>query len=151
MVDATIDAGSDYDFLFVPGADSALVYGQDPALQDWLRQTATKAERVMGVCIGTILLRMCGLLDGRKATTNKLDFNDTVPLARSVDWVKQARWVRDGKYYTSSGLSAGIDMAFAVIAYLYGQAVAEEFAIGCEYEWHQDANRDPFAKLAGLV
>jgi hypothetical protein len=50
---------------------------------------------------------------------------------------RQARWVVDGKFYTSSGVSAGMDKA-------------EKIARGCEYEWHKDTNWDPFAKSAGL-
>jgi transcriptional regulator GlxA family with amidase domain len=47
---------------------------------------------------------------------------------------------------TSSGVSAGIDMALAVIAHLYGQDRAEQIAAWTEYEWHQDAAWDPFVK-----
>ena len=151
VIDKTLDEKDDYDLLFVPGGDAALAEGKDPALLDWLARASANAERVMGVCTGTILLGMAGVLDGRKATTNKMDFLDTIHHAPNVEWVKVARWVRDGKFYTSSGVSAGMDMALAVMADLYGMEVAERLALGCEYEWHKDAGRDPFAKLAGLV
>ena len=62
-----------------------------------------------------------------------------------VDWIKKARWVEDADIFTSSGVSAGMDMALAVIAKLHGQAKAEEVAMWAEYEWHQDAGYDPFA------
>ena len=117
----------------------------------WIKETSANAERVMAVCTGTVMLGMTGVLDGRKATTNKLDFTKTVPLAPSVKWVKQARWVQDGKFYTSSGVSAGMDMALAVMADLFGMALADRIALGCEYEWQKDPTRDPFAKSAGLV
>ena len=105
----------------------------------------------MAVCTGTVLLGMAGVLDGRRATTNKMDFTSTIHLAPKVDWVKEARWVEDGKFFTSSGVSAGMDMALAVMADLFGLEMAERLALGCEYEWHQDSTRDPFAKRAGLV
>lgn len=151
VVDRTIFEKNDYDLLFIPGGDSALVEGKDEELLQWIREASANAERVMAVCTGTILLGMTGVLDGRKATTNKLDFNDTVHLAPNVDWVKEARWVEDGKFFTSSGVSAGMDMALAVMADLFGMELADRLALGCEYEWHKDASRDPFAKLAGLV
>ncbi len=150
-IDKTIAEKNDYDVLFIPGGDSALIEAQDQELMDWIRVASANAERVMAVCTGTVLLGMTGVLDGRKATTNKLDFTKTVPLAPHVDWVKEARWVEDGKFFTSSGVSAGMDMALAVMADLFGMALADKIALSCEYEWHKDASRDPFAKLAGLI
>ncbi len=142
---------NDYDLLFIPGGDAALEEGKDEEILQWIGDTSSNAEKVMAVCTGTILLGMTGVLDGRKATTNKLDFTKTIHHAPKVEWVKQARWVEDGKFFTSSGVSAGMDMALAVLADLYGLKVAEEMAISCEYTWHKDASHDPFAKMAGLV
>ncbi len=151
VADRTISEKNDYDLLFIPGGDSALIESKDEDLMQWIRETSANAERVMAVCTGTVLLGMTGVLDGRKATTNKLDFANTVHLAPRVEWVKEARWVEDGKFFTSSGVSAGMDMALAVMADLFGVETAEKIATGCEYEWHKDANRDPFAKSAGLI
>ena len=128
-----------------------MAVAEDTEMMQWIRDTSTNAERVMAVCTGTVLLGMTGVLDGRKATTNKLDFTRTVPFAPNVDWVKEARWVQDGKFFTSSGVSAGIDMSLAVMADLFGMEMADRLALTCEYEWHKDAGRDPFATLAGLV
>jgi putative intracellular protease/amidase len=142
---------TDYDILFIPGGDAALIEGKDPDLLDWIRQVSAQAEQVLAVCTGTVLLGMSGVLDGRRATTNKRDFTATVHLAPGVTWVKEARWVQDGKFFTSSGVSAGMDMALAAMADMFGMDMAERLALGCEYEWHRDAGRDPFAKRAGLV
>ena len=70
-------------------------------------------------------------------------------LAPQVNWVKEARWVEDGKYFTSSGVSAGIDMALGMIARFYGIDRAEETARGCEYIWNKNSGQDPFAKIRG--
>lgn len=150
-VDKTISEKRDYDLLFIPGGDSALIAARDEELMQWIRDVSANAERVMAVCTGTVLLGMTGVLDGRRATTNKLDFTETVHLAPGVEWVKKARWVEDGKFFTSSGVSAGMDMALAVAASLFGMEEAEEMAVGCEYTWHKDADRDPFAASAGLI
>lgn len=151
VVDKTLSEKNDYDLLFIPGGNSALGEAEDEELMVWIREASANAERVMAVCTGTVLLGMTGVLDGRKATTNKLDFTKTVPLAPNVDWVKEARWVEDGKFFTSSGVSAGMDMALAVMADLFGMEMADKIAMGCEYEWHKDANRDSFARSAGLI
>ncbi|WP_420861572.1 DJ-1/PfpI family protein [Algirhabdus cladophorae] len=151
LPDATIDDADDYDLILIPGGDSALNLLNNAPLLDWIKRASHNAERVMAVCTGTILLAASGVLEDRRATTNKMDFTATVPLVPKVDWIKQARWVKDDKFYTSSGVSAGMDMALAVMADLYGDALAERLALTCEYEWHKDANRDPFARLAGLI
>lgn len=151
MIDKTIAEKNDYDLLLIPGGDSALEAAKDEELMRWIREACANAERVMAVCTGTVLLGMTGALDGRKATTNKLDFTKTVPLAPNVDWVKKARWVEDGKFFTSSGVSAGMDMALAVMANLHGVEMAEKIALCCEYEWQKDPHIDPFARLAGLI
>ena len=149
--DTSISERTDYDLLFIPGGDAAIEVGRDTDMVEWIKEVSTKAELVMTVCTGSILLGMTGVLDRHKATTNKMDFTKTVPLAPNVLWVKEARWVEDGKFFTSSGVSAGIDMALAAMAHLFGMELADRLALGSEYEWRKDATRDPFAKLAGLV
>lgn len=151
VVDKVLSETSEYDLVFIPGGDSALVAAGDEDLLAWIRAASANADCVMAVCTGTVLLGMTGLLDGRRATTNKLDFTDTVHLAPHVEWVKKARWVQDGKFFTSSGVSAGMDMALAVAADLFGMERAKEMAEECEYIWNNDADRDPFAQSAGLI
>lgn len=151
LPDTTISERTAYDLLLIPGGDAALEECTNAEMLQWIRDVAKNAERVMAVCTGTIVLGMTGLLDGRRATTNKQDFTATIHHAPKVDWVKEARWVEDGKFFTSSGVSAGMDMALAALAGLYGEEKAEETAVGTEYSWHRDPHTDPFAKLAGLV
>jgi len=96
MIDRKISGTTTYDLLFIPGGNSALTAARDSALMDWIRQTSATAERVMAVCTGTVLLGMTRVLDGRDATTNKMDFTETVPLAPSVNWIRKARRFVDG-------------------------------------------------------
>ncbi|MEM8795051.1 MAG: DJ-1/PfpI family protein [Pseudomonadota bacterium] len=149
--DATIHENRKYDLLLIPGGDSAIEAGRRSAAVDWIRAVADEAELVMTVCTGSILLAMTGKLDGKRATTNKQDFIDTIPLGPSVEWVRQARWVHDGKFLTSSGVSAGMDMSLAAAAHLFGEGAADRMAEGTEYEWHKDPDWDPFAERCGLI
>lgn len=149
--DKTIQDDTVYDLLLIPGGDSALDVAKSGPATDWIVKTASSAELVMTVCTGSILLAMTGMLDGKRATTNKLDFKATVPLGPKVEWVPQARWVEDGKFFTSSGVSAGMDMALAGVSRLFGKEEAEAMAEESEYEWHDDADWDPFAGRAGLI
>jgi transcriptional regulator GlxA family with amidase domain len=139
------------DLLLVPGGIGTREQVSNPLLLDWLKARAEKAEVVTTVCTGTAILARTGLLDGRRATTNKRAFKWVITNGEKVNWIREARWVEDGKFATSSGVSAGIDMALAVMARLYGAEAAEKIAIAMEYDWHRDANWDPFAKIHGLV
>ena len=112
-----------------------------------LRKRAGEAELTMSVCSGSALLAKAGLLDGRRATSNKLFFQVARSQSERVNWVTAARWVEDGPFATSSGVSAGTDMALAVIAKLWGRERAQLVADMTEYEWQTDASRDPFTKF----
>jgi transcriptional regulator GlxA family with amidase domain len=59
--------------------------------------------------------------------------------------VKQARWVVDGHFYTSSGVSTGMDMTLGFISDLHGDTIARNVADSIEYIWNADRNLDPFA------
>jgi transcriptional regulator GlxA family with amidase domain len=139
------------DLLLIPGGMGTRAEVENPVMLDWLRRRVPETEITMSVCSGSGLLARAGLLDGRRATTNKMFFNEIAAQGPRVEWIKEARWVEDGKFATSSGVSAGIDMALAVIAKLVGQQVSDNLAISAEYDWHRDAGWDPFAKVHGLV
>ena len=62
-----------------------------------------------------------------------------------MTWAKSARWVEDGKYVTSSGVSAGTDMALGLLARIYGAERARKLAHTLEYQWSEDPTNDPFA------
>ena len=139
------------DLLLVPGGIGTRTEVDNPVMLEWLAQRVRTAEIAMTVCTGTALFARAGVLDGRRATTNKRNFTWVAQQGPRVNWIKEARWVDDGKFVTSSGVSAGIDMALAVIARLAGQDVSQNLAVATEYEWHQDPSWDPFAKIHGLV
>jgi len=139
------------DLLLVPGGFGTRTEAENPELLAFLRERAPVADVTMSVCTGSALLAAAGLLDGRRATTNKMFFGEVADATPKVDWVREARWVEDDRYVTSSGVSAGIDMALAVIAGLYGEKTSEDLALATEYDWHRDATWDPFARAHGLV
>ena len=139
------------DAMLVPGGIGTRRGAGNAALLEWLRRRAAEAEIVTSVCTGSALLARAGLLDGRRATSNKLAFKWVTEQGPAVEWVRQARWVEDGRFVTSSGVSAGIDMTLAMIARLVDAKTAEQVAIRMEYEWHRDPSWDPFAKIHGLA
>jgi len=141
----------DIDVLLVPGGIGTRRQVSDDAMLAFLRRRAPSARIVGSVCTGAALLARAGLLDGKRATGNKAVFPWIVSQGPAVHWVPEARWVEDGTFWTSSGVSAGIDMALAIVSRLHGPEVAEAIATGMEYEWHRDPAWDPFARVHGLV
>jgi transcriptional regulator GlxA family with amidase domain len=134
------------DIIMVPGGFGTIQQLQNETLLSWLRERAPRARFTTSVCSGSAILAKAGLLDDRKATSNKQLFSFIAAQGPDVEWVKSARWVEDGAILTSSGVSAGIDMALALIAKLFGAEVATAIANGTEYEWHRDPDQDPFTQ-----
>lgn len=149
----------DYTFQNVPRLDIVMIPGGGGTRREvnnigFITAFKTLAEatpNVASICTGAAVLAKTGLLDGLKATTNKKAFKWATSQRTQVNWVAEARWVEDGKYFTSSGISAGMDMALALIAKLFGKDQAIRIANGAEYEWKENPDHDPFAKLNGLV
>jgi transcriptional regulator GlxA family with amidase domain len=139
------------DILLVPGGMGTRREVNNPALVEWIARQARAAETTTSVCTGAALLARAGVLDGRRATSNKRSFGWVAEQGPKVEWVRQARWVDDGTVVTSSGVSAGIDMALHLIGRIAGPAARDEIATRMEYEWQSDAAHDPFAKVWGLV
>lgn len=133
------------DILFIPGGMGARIKVGNKKFIDKLRSLAEQSQYVLTVCTGSALLAKTGLLDGKKATSNKRSFEWAKTSSDKVDWIKQARWVVDGKYYTSSGISAGMDMALGFISDVKGYEAAREIAHRIEYNWQEDKDHDDFS------
>ena len=146
IADYGFDDAPPLDLILLPGGVGTFAALESTAMLDFLKARAPDARITASVCSGSALLAKAGLLDGRRATSNKMFFNLAATQSDKVDWQTEARWVDDGAFVTSSGVSAGIDMSLAIIARLFGMETAEQIAIGAEYTWHGDADVDPFAR-----
>ncbi len=128
----------------MPGGIGTFPELANEKLMAFLRDRSRGARITASVCTGSALLAKSGVLDGHRATSNKQVFSLATAQSDAVEWIEAARWVDDGAVVTSSGVSAGMDMALAIIARLFGIETAEAIAVGTEYTWHRDANVDPF-------
>lgn len=131
--------------LVVPGGQGTRRLINDNMFIDKLARAAFQSEYCLTICTGSALLAKTKLLNGRKATSNKRAFEWVQSVNSDVNWVSHARWVVDGKFYTSSGVSAGIDMALGFVADRLGLEQAEEAARGIEYSWNSNKDNDIFA------
>ena len=153
VADSTLKEATmqDLDVLLIPGGIGTRHEINNVALLEQLHKACANARFVASVCTGSALLAKTGILDGKRATTNKRAYHWVVAQSTMVNWVPEARWVVDGKFFTSSGVSAGMDMALALIGRLCGKETAHVVAQQAEYEWHYDPAWDPFAKINGLA
>ncbi len=101
--------------ILIPGGMGTRKHVYDVELIGAIKKLAVASKYCLTVCTGSALLAQTGLLDGKKATSNKHSLNWVKGFGKDVQWDETARYVQDGKYYTASGVSAGIDMALAFI------------------------------------
>lgn len=127
LAEVVTDPGG-IDTLVVAGGEGTRSALADDVLGDWLRDTAPRARRVAGVCTGAFLLARAGLLDGRRCTTH---WAWCEPLARAFPRLEvdpDPIFVRDGDVWTSAGVTAGMDLALALVADDLGPRRALEVA-----------------------
>lgn len=138
------ETAAEGDILMVPGGFGSRTIINDENFIKMLKKLAELSSHVLCVCTGSALLAKTGLLDGKTATSNKSSFDWVKGFGNNVDWKRQARWTSDGKYYTSAGVSAGIDMALGFVEDRYGKERAEKIAKAMEYHWNTDKDHDIF-------
>ncbi|MER5687747.1 GlxA family transcriptional regulator [Streptomyces sp. NPDC002205] len=108
--------------LLVPGGQGTRT--PDPALVDWLRVHAPRAERLVSVCTGALLLAEAGLLDGHRVTTHWVVAEHLARTYPAVEVDPDPIFVRDGKLATSAGVTAGIDLSLALVEEDFGRQIA---------------------------
>ena len=133
-----------FDVLLVPGGFAARELAHEGEFIAILGELARRHEYVIAVCTGSVLLAKTGLLDGMEATSNKLSWQCVTSEAPGVRWIRAARWCVSGKFYTGSGVSAGIDAALGFIADMHGLDEAQRIARTMEYVYNSDKNADLF-------
>ncbi|KAI9887788.1 MAG: hypothetical protein M1823_000429 [Watsoniomyces obsoletus] len=116
-----------------------------------IAESRSALQYILSVCTGAELSAKAGILDGKRATTNKAAWKSTIASGPKTNWIPQARWVEDGNVWTSSGISAGIDLTWAFIEEMYGRPTAERVTTYLEYERHEDPSWDPFAVVWNLA
>jgi len=121
------------DLLVVPGGFGTRALLKNAPVLAWVRTQAARAEIVMSVCTGALVLAQAGLLDGLSATTHHECFALLRRLAPRTEVVETERFVDNGKILTAAGISAGIDCSLHVVERLLGAAVAAKTACYMEY------------------
>lgn len=128
----------------IPGGQGTRKEVAHAQLLEEIKEIAAISKYVLTVCTGSALLARTGLLDNKNATSNKRAFTWATTNGTKVLWNKKARWTVDGKFYTSSGVSAGMDMALGFVRDRHGIELARKVALEIEYNWMEDSDNDTF-------
>jgi transcriptional regulator GlxA family with amidase domain len=144
-----------HDFETAPPLDVLLVSGglgrlhldelNDREAENFIASRINTTEYILSVCTGAGFLARAGVLEGLSATTNKAAFASESQLGENVTWIPSARWVHDGKVWTSSGVTAGMDMITAFLRHIYGDPKVNNAINNVEYVPHVDPTWDPFS------
>lgn len=131
--------------LVIPGGRGTRTLINDEQFINQLSTYAKEAKYCLSVCTGAALLAKAGVLNWKKATSNKKALEWVESTSHKTSWKKCARWVKDGNIYTSSGVSAGMDMALGFVSDICGKEKALQIADDIEYIWNKDMENDWFA------
>ena len=135
--------------LLVPGGHGTRALVDDSEFISKLKECVLASKFCLSVCTGSVLIARTGELDGLKATSNKRSLEWVKSCGEAVKWQECARWVRAGKFYTASGVAAGMDMALGFISDHFGKELAQKIANETEYKWQKSSKIDKFAKIYG--
>jgi transcriptional regulator GlxA family with amidase domain len=131
IADHGIDTAPYADIILVPGGLGTRREVDNPRLIDYIRSAGSRAEVATSVCTGAFMLERAGLLAGKRATTHWRSL-DRLRALGTVEVVEE-RWVDEGQVITSSGVSAGIDMALYLVGRLWGAETSRKVQKGIEY------------------
>jgi transcriptional regulator GlxA family with amidase domain len=120
----TLGRARGIDTLVIPGGSGLRREAANRAVSAWVRQRAPSVRRIASVCTGIYGLAATGLLDGRKVTTHWRFAADVAKRFPALRVERDAIFIRDGKFYTSAGVTAGIDLSLALIEEDHGPKVA---------------------------
>ncbi len=131
VADASLADMAHPDLVLVPGGPGQAALMEDGPVHEWLRAAHETSTWTTSVCTGSLILAAAGLLAGRKATSNWQALEE---LGRLGAEVVDERVVFDGRLVTAAGVTAGIDMALALVAKIAGEEVAQAIQLGIEYD-----------------
>ena len=132
-VDSSFNDVSSLDILVIPGgAGETFMQTQDTTTLNWIKKIDKTTKYTASVCTGSWILGATGLLKGKNVTSNWYRAEEVMKMYGAN--YTEGRWVQDGKYWTSAGVSAGIDMSLAIIDDLLGKKYTEAVMLDLEYD-----------------
>jgi len=148
--DTTIDQVDQLDILVIPGGFTGTVEAAyDPKILDWIRRIDKGSTYTAAVCTGVWVLGATGLLEGKRASTNWYREEEFLKKYKAIP--ANERYTQDGKYWTAAGVTAGMDMALAILNDNWGPKYTQGVMLDMEYDPHPPISGGTPEKTNGLV
>jgi transcriptional regulator GlxA family with amidase domain len=145
--DYTFDTMPDAHVFVIPGGFGTRREKHNQALLNFVRQRVEKAESVVSICSGALIIAKAGLLKGLNATSHQGALNELAEDEPQCAVYRKARVVDNGKIVVSAGILMGIDASLYTVAKHHGLVQAQETARYMEYDWmHQEVDGDKIVK-----
>lgn len=145
----TFETAPELDVLIIAGGPGWRNPTLDATL-DYIARTAPKVKQVLTICTGSALAARAGIMNGRNATTNKTSWPNAIKAGPNTTWIADARWVEDNSkspsIWSSSGVTAGLDLILHWIEQAYSEKNATFIANILEHQRITDPSFDPFAR-----
>ncbi|MEY2539547.1 MAG: hypothetical protein QOG67_3287 [Verrucomicrobiota bacterium] len=138
------------DTLIVPGGRGLLCEKTSNRVAEWVKANAERTRRIASVCTGIYGLAPTGLLDGRRVTTHWQFAPEVATRFPKLRLEESAIVLKDGKFYTAAGATAGIDLALTLIAEDFGQETAVRVARKLLVYFSRDGGQEQYAEPAAL-
>jgi transcriptional regulator GlxA family with amidase domain len=148
--DTTIDQVDQLDILIIPGGFTGTVEAAyDPKILEWIRRIDQGTTYTGAVCTGVWVLGATGLLEGKRASTNWYREEEFLKKYKAIP--ANERYTQDGKYWTAAGVTAGMDMALAILNDNWGPKYTQGVMLDMEYDPHPPISGGTPEKTHGLV
>jgi transcriptional regulator GlxA family with amidase domain len=136
--------------LIIAGGDGVEAAARNPCTLSFVRAVAKRGVRVASVCSGTFILAEAALLDGRRATTHWVRTRQFLATYPNVKLEPDRIFVRDGNIWSSAGITAGIDLALAMVAEDHGDEIAQKTARQLVLYHRRSGGQSQFSSLLEL-
>jgi transcriptional regulator GlxA family with amidase domain len=136
-----------FDTLIVAGGNGAEQAADDPLVRRFVQEAFRRGRRIASVCSGTYILAAAGLLEGRRATTHWIEAKRLAQRYRDIEVDSDRIFIKQGKVWTSAGVTAGIDLTLALIEEDLGQVVARNVAKGLVVYYRRPGGQSQFSTL----
>ncbi len=147
VADTSLSDITDIDTLLLPGMRTGDLRYRDLGIVDWVQEKAPNINRIASVCSGALISGEAGLLDGREVTTHWMDSEDLQTLVPSARVTSDRIYVKDGNIYSSGGVTAGIDLALALIEEDFDRQTALRVAKRMIVPLQRAGNQSQFSEL----